>query len=103
MVLVTTETITGKNLEMLGVVIGSSIQTVHAGKDIMNSFKTLVGGELTSYNEMMDNARKLATQRMIKQAEAVGADAIVAVRYSSSAVAAGAAEIMAFGTAVKYI
>lgn len=101
MIIVTTETISGKTLETLGLVKGSSIMTVHAGKDIMNGLKTLVGGELTSYNEMMEKARNLATERMLKQAEAMGADAIVAVRYNSSSVAQGAAEVMAYGTAVK--
>ena len=81
---------------------GNTIQSVHLGKDIMNSFKTLVGGELTSYNEMMNSARSLATGRMIEQAQALGADAIVCVRYSSASVTQGAAEIMAYGTAVKF-
>lgn len=103
MLLVTTEDISGKKMEMLGLVKGSSIMTVHAGKDIMNSFKTLVGGELTSYNEMMEKARELATERMISQANALGADAVVAVRYNSSSVAQGAAEVMAYGTAVKIL
>ncbi len=78
MLIVTTESVNGGRFEQLGLVRGSSIMTVHAGKDIMNSFKTLVGGELTSYNEMMENARGLATQRMIEQAQSMGADAIVA-------------------------
>lgn len=103
MLLVTTEDISGKKIETLGLVKGSSIMTVHAGKDIMNSFKTLVGGELTSYNEMMEKARELATERMISQANALGADAVVAVRYNSSSVAQGAAEVMAYGTAVKIL
>ena len=103
MLLVTTEDISGKKMERLGLVKGSSIMTVHAGKDIMNSFKTLVGGELTSYNEMMEKARELATERMISQANALGADAVVAVRYNSSSVAQGAAEVMAYGTAVKIL
>lgn len=103
MLIVTTETVNGGRFEPLGLVRGSSIMTVHAGKDIMNSFKTLVGGELTSYNEMMENARGLATQRMIDQAQALGADAIVAARYNSSSVAQGAAEVMAYGTAVRFL
>lgn len=103
MLLVTTETIHGKQIEMLGLVKGSSIMTVHAGKDIMNSFKTLVGGELTSYNEMMEEARELATKRMVEAAQQMGADAIVTVRYNSSSVAQGAAEVMAYGTAVRFV
>ncbi len=79
------------------------IQSVHVGKDIMNSFRTLVGGELTSYTEMMNEARAVATKRMSDDAAAMGADAVVNIRYSSSQVMQGAAEIMAYGTAVKFI
>lgn len=103
MLLVTTETVSGKNLEMLGLVKGSTIQTVNAFKDIGSGLKTLVGGELGSYNEMMMKARGVATDRMVKEAEALGADAIVGVRYSSSSVMQSAAEIMAYGTAVKFV
>ena len=102
MLIVTTEYISGKELEMLGLVKGSTIQTKHLGKDITQSFKTLVGGELSAYNEMMNDARALATKRMVQEAEALGADAIVGVRYASAAVMQGAAEVMAYGTAVKY-
>ena len=94
MLLVTTEQIAGRNVEPLGIVEGSSIQTVHAGKDIMNSLKTLVGGELTSYTEMMEKARKLATDKMVKNAQQMGADAVICVRYSSSEVMQGAAEVL---------
>ena len=103
MLLVTTEQIAGWNVEPLGIVEGSSIQTVHAGKDIMNSLKTLVGGELKAYNEMMNEARALATKRMVEEAEAMGADAVVNIRYASSAIMGGAAEVIAYGTAVKFI
>ncbi|ETP71917.1 hypothetical protein UYO_2146 [Lachnospiraceae bacterium JC7] len=103
MLLVTTETITGKELEMLGLVKGSTIQTVNAFKDIGSGLKTLVGGELGSYNEMMGKARSLATERMVKEADALGADAIVGIRFSSASVMQSAAEIMAYGTAVKFI
>ena len=101
MILVTTEGINGRELEMLGLVKGSTIQTVNAVRDIGAGLKTLVGGELTKYNEMMNNARALATKRMVEDAEAMGADAIVGVRYSSASVMQGAAEVMAYGTAVK--
>lgn len=103
MLLVTTENIAGKNLSHLGIVKGATIQSKNIGKDILSGLKTIVGGELVAYTEMMSEARDLATERMIKEAEALGADAIVAVRYSSSAVMQGAAEVMAFGTAVKFI
>ncbi len=102
MILTTTETISGKELEMLGLVKGSTIQTVNAVRDIGAGLKTLVGGELTKYNEMMNNARALATKRMVEDAEKLGADAVVCVRYASAAVMQSAAEVMAYGTAVKF-
>ena len=102
MLIVTTEYIAGKELEMLGLVKGSTIQTKHLGKDIAQAFKTLVGGELVAYTEMMNDARALATKRMVQEAEALGADAVVGMHYASSAVMQGAAEVMAYGTAVKF-
>ena len=102
MILVNTEYISGKEIEMLGLVKGSTIQSKNVGKDITQGFKTLVGGELKGYTEMMNEARALATKRMVEEAENLGADAIVAVRYASSAVVQGAAEVMAYGTAVKF-
>ena len=81
MILTTTETISGKELETLGLVKGSTIQTVNAVRDIGAGLKTLVGGELTRYNEMMNDARALATKRMVAEAEGMGADAIVCIRY----------------------
>ena len=101
MILATTENISGKELETLGLVKGSTIQTVNAVRDIGAGLKTLVGGELTRYNEMMNDARALATKRMVAEAEAMGADAVVAIRYSSASVMQSAAEVMAYGTAVK--
>ena len=88
--------------ETLGLVKGSTIQTVNAVRDIGAGLKTLVGGELTRYNEMMNDARALATKRMVAEAEAMGADAVVAIRYSSASVMQSAAEVMAYGTAVKF-
>ena len=102
MLLVNIDYIPGKEFEVIGVVKGSMIQTKHLGNDIANSFKTLVGGELTSYTEMMNEARATATARMVKEAEGLGADAIINIRYASSAVMQGAAEVMSYGTAVKY-
>ena len=102
MILATTENINGKELETLGLVKGSTIQTVNAVRDIGAGLKTLVGGELTKYNEMMNDARALATKRMVGEAEAMGADAIVCVRYSSASIMQSAAEVMAYGTAVKF-
>ena len=103
MILVNTDYISGKEIEMLGLVKGSTIQTKNVGHDITQSFKTLVGGELKAYNDMMNDARALATKRMVQEAEAMGADAIVNVRYSTSSIMAGAAEVMAYGTAVKFV
>ena len=102
MILVNTDYITGKELEMLGLVKGSTIQSKNVGRDITQSLKTLVGGELKAYNEMMTEARALATKRMVMEAESMGADAVVNVRYASSAVMQGAAEVIAYGTAVKF-
>ena len=103
MTLVTTESISGKELDTLGIVKGTTIQSVHIGKDIGSSFKTLVGGELKAYTEMMDQARDLATQRMGEEAARLGADAVVNIRYATSAIMQGAAEVMAYGTAVKFL
>lgn len=102
MILTTTETISDRTLETLGLVRGSTIQSKNLGRDITQGFKTLVGGELKSYNEMMNEARALATKRMVEDAEKLGADAIVCIRYASSSVMQGAAEVMAYGTAVKF-
>ena len=102
MILVNTDYISGRELEMLGLVKGSTIQTRNIGRDITQSFKTIVGGELKAYTEMMNEARALATKRMVEEAEAMGADAVVCMRYASAAVMQGAAEVIAYGTAVKF-
>ena len=102
MIIVSTDVIAGKELEMLGLVKGSTIQTVNAIRDIGAGLKTLVGGELQSYNEMMNKARALATERMVRDAEEKGADAVVCVRYASASVMQSAAEVMCYGTAVKF-
>lgn len=103
MILVNTDYISGKTLETLSLVKGSTIQSKHAGKDIMSGLKTLVGGELTAYTEMMNEARAIATKRMVEEAKALGADGIVNIRYASSAIMQGAAEVIAYGTAVKFV
>ena len=102
MLMITTDTIPGRELEPLGMVRGSTIQTVNAFRDIGAGLKTLVGGELKKYNEMMDRAREIATERMVETAKTMGADAIVGVRYATSSIMQSAAEVMAYGTAVKY-
>ena len=102
MILVNTDYISGKELETLGLVQGSTIQSKNLGRDITQGFKTLVGGELKAYTDMMNEARALATKRMVSQAEALGADGVVNIRYASSTVMQGAAEVIAYGTAVKF-
>lgn len=102
MILVNTDYISGKELETLGLVKGSTIQSKNIGRDITQAFKTLVGGELKAYNEMMNDARALATKRMVEEAEKMGADAVVNIRYASASVMSGAAEVMAYGPAVKF-
>lgn len=103
MFIVNTNDLPGQPIKALGIVMGSTIQSKNIGKDIGQGFNTLVGGELKSYTKMMDEARNIAIERMTAQAQAMGADAIVSVRFSSSAIMAGAAEVMAYGTAVKYV
>ena len=102
MILVNTDYITGKELEMLGIVKGSTIQSKNVGKDISQGLKTLIGGELKAYNEMMNDARAIATKRMIEEATNLGADAVVNIRYASSAIMQGAAEVIVYGTAVTF-
>ena len=102
MLIMTCDSVPGKNIEVLGIVKGSTIQTVNALKDIGSGLKTLVGGELGNYNEMMGKARDLATARMVEEAEKLGADAVICMRYSSASIMQSAAEVMAYGTAVKF-
>ena len=102
MIIVSTEKIEGKTIkETLGIVKGEIVQSKNIGRDILAGFKTIVGGEIKGYSDMIREARRLATERMIKEAESLGADAIVGVRYGSSSVMQNAAEIIAYGTAVK--
>ncbi len=103
MILVTTEHISGRELETLGLVKGSTVQCRNIGKDIGSGFKTLVVGELKAYNEMMNDARALATKRMVDEAGELGADEVVNIRYASSAIMQGAAEVIAYGTAVRFV
>ena len=102
MLIVNTNDIPGKTIEStLGLVKGEVVQSKHFGKDFMAGMKTIVGGEIKSYTDMIKEARQMATDRMIEEAEKLGADAIVNVRYGSSAVMQGAAEMLPYGTAVK--
>ena len=102
MILSNTENVPGKNIvEFYGVVSGSTVRAKHIGRDIMAGFKNIVGGELRGYTELLNEARQEAIQRMVEQAQSVGANAIVNVRFTTSSVAQGAAELFAYGTAVK--
>lgn len=102
MLLVNIDHIPGKEYEVLGLVKGTVVQSKHMGKDFMASVKTIVGGEIKGYTEMLVEARKIATDRMEADAKALGADAVLNIRYSSSAIMQGAAEVVAYGTAVKF-
>ena len=101
MLLLTLNYIPGKEIEALGIVKGTTVQTKNFGKDFMAGMKTLVGGELSAYTEMLNEARRIATKRMVDDAEALGADAVINVRYGSASMMQGAAEVVVYGTAVK--
>ncbi len=102
MLVTTTENIPGKKItEVLGVVFGSCVQTKHIGKDIGAGFRSIVGGEAKGYTELMEEARRTAMQRVIEDARRIDADAIVGMRYATAQTMVGAAELIAFGTAVK--
>lgn len=102
MKLVSIETIPGQEYEALGIVKGTIVQTKNLGRDFMAGMKSLVGGELVGYTEMLNEARQIATKRMVDEAKALGADAVVGVKYGSSQIMQTAAEIVAYGTAVKF-
>ena len=99
----TLETIPGVSFQILGVAQGATVQTKHIGRDLMAGLKNVLGGELKGYTEMMQESRQIATQRMCKMAEEMGADAVIGVRYATSAVMPQAAEVLAYGTAVKFV
>ena len=102
MMVATTDTLPGRKVtEVLGVVFGSCVQTKHIGKDIRAGLRTVIGGEAKSYTELMEEARRTSLQRMIDDAKKLGADAIVGMRYATAQTMHGAAELIAFGTAVK--
>ena len=103
MKLLSIEYIPGVEFEALGIVKGTVVQTKNVGKDFMAGMKTLVGGEIVGYTEMLTEARQIATKRMVDEAEALGADAIINIRFGSSSVMQGAAEVIAYGTAVRVL
>ena len=102
MILVTTDYISGNELETLGLVTGSTVRSKDLAVDVMQGLKSLIGGELKAYTEMMDEARALATKRMMATAKKMGADGIVSIRYATTAIAQNASEIIVYGTAVKF-
>ena len=102
MLIVNTENIPGRRYEVLGLVRGSVVQSKNFGKDFMSAMKTLVGGEIVAYTELLQEARQIAMGRMVAEGEELGADAIVCLRYASSSVMQGAAEVIAYGTAVRF-
>ena len=102
MIEATTQDIPGREItEILGVVRGNSVRARHAGRDIIAGIKNLIGGEISEYAELQAETREMATRRMMEQAQSMGADAVVSIRYTTSMIAAGASEILAYGTAVK--
>lgn len=102
MLLITTETIKGREItEVLGLVRGNTIRARHMGRDIMAGLRNIVGGEIKEYTRMLSQARNQAVERMVKEAEELGADAVIGMRFTTSQTMSGAAEILAYGTAVK--
>lgn len=102
MLIVTTETVEGRRVvETLGLVRGNTIRARHIGRDVLAGLRTIVGGEIKDYTDMLSRARDQAVQRMVAEADGLGASAIVGVRFTTSQTMAGAAEILAYGTAVR--
>ena len=98
----TVQDVPGRKItEILGLVRGNSVRARHAGKDILAALRNLIGGEITEYAKLQAETREMANRRMVEQAESLGADAVIGVRYTTSMIASGASEILAYGTAVK--
>ena len=102
MKLISIDNYPGKEYEVLGLVKGTVVKKKNVGRDFMAGMKTLVGGEIVGYTEMLIEARQIATKRMVDEAESMGADAIIGIKFGSSMVMQGAAEILAYGTAIKF-
>lgn len=103
MIITTTENIPGKNYEIIGIVNGNNIQSKNIVRDFTQGLRNITGGELKAYTEMMIESRSIATERMIQQAEELGADAIVMTRYNTSSIVENSSEVHCYGTAVKFI
>ncbi|MDD3622193.1 MAG: heavy metal-binding domain-containing protein [Methanofollis sp.] len=102
MIITTNESIPGHDFEVLGLVVGNTVQAKNIGRDLLSGLKGVVGGEITAYTEMLAEARDIALERMETEAEKRGADAVIALRFSTAEAMPGAAELMAYGTAVKF-
>lgn len=102
MLIVTTDQITGKEIEQVGLVKGSSVRAKNIGRDFTAGLKNIVGGEIEGYRELQDESRKIAMSRMVAEAEKLNADAIVTMRITSSSIAQGVSEILVYGTAVRF-
>ena len=103
MLITTCDVIPGKQVEILGLVRGNVVTSKHIGRDIMAGFNNIAGGEIKSYTDMMNDGREIAEQRMVAEAQAMGANAIICARYASSSVMEGTQEMLAYGTAVRYV
>ena len=103
MIVTTCDVVPGQQVQVLGLVRGNIVTSKNIGRDIMAGFKNIVGGEIVSYTQMISEGRNVAEQRMIEQAQSLGADAIVAMRYNSASVMEGTQEMLAYGTAVKFV
>ena len=103
MIVTTADVVPGQKVQILGLVTGNVVTSKNLGRDIMAGFKNMAGGEIKSYTQMMIEGRQIAEQRMIEQAQAMGADAIVAMRFDGSSVMEGAIDFLAYGTAVKFL
>jgi uncharacterized protein YbjQ (UPF0145 family) len=103
MFITTCDVIPGKQIEVLGLVSGNVVTSKHVGRDIMAGFKNLAGGEIKSYTDMMNEGRQIAEQRMVAQAQSMGANAIICMRFASASVMEGTQEMLAYGTAVRYV
>ena len=103
MIVTTSDVAPGQQVQVLGLVRGNIVSSKHIGRDIMAGFKNIVGGEIQSYTDMLSESRNVAEQRMIAEAERLGADAIICMRFASGSVMEGTVEMLAYGTAVKFV
>ena len=103
MLVTTADVVPGARIQLLGLVRGNIVTSKNVGRDLMAGFKAMAGGEIKTYTDMTNEARHIAEQRMVEQAQTMGADAIVAMRFSSETVVDGATEMLAYGTAVKFV